>query len=241
METREEPDSEDYSVVLSEEGRKNWTLKRCTRTSSGSGFVVVDTRTSRSVTWKTPPSMIRHHVSSNSNPKRNAVSTKDNEEAYFAMLKDATAHVHSMLPGKDVPLGSWVFKGDDNRPADDPDERIVRYNISSIVSLLSEGTKVEAVALFRVFLTSLTRANAYVLLSIKSLQVLSRPRGEPEAADEREVADESDLKCIICMDRERSIVLHPCKHLGLCDSCPREGRCLVCRADVERNEKVFVV
>ena len=45
--------------------------------------------------------------------------------------------------------------------------------------------------------------------------------------------------CVICMDRERDILLLPCRHLAVCDQCwdrPEvDVRCPVCRQEVDEE------
>ena len=56
------------------------------------------------------------------------------------------------------------------------------------------------------------------------------------------------LRCIICLENEVLYSLQPCSHLGLCHSCAEllQGRnqgqelCPICRAPIERYQRVFL-
>lgn len=48
------------------------------------------------------------------------------------------------------------------------------------------------------------------------------------------------LECTVCMDKERSILLEPCKHLALCESCANKCQeCPLCRATITSKVKVI--
>lgn len=54
-----------------------------------------------------------------------------------------------------------------------------------------------------------------------------------------------DLNCVICQEREKCILILPCKHMCLCSECKDElyrfhSRCPICRSYVHRTMKVFV-
>ncbi|KAK9732164.1 hypothetical protein QE152_g13042 [Popillia japonica] len=54
-----------------------------------------------------------------------------------------------------------------------------------------------------------------------------------------------DATCVICQEREKCILILPCKHMCLCSECKDElyrfhSRCPICRSYVHRTMKVFV-
>ena len=50
--------------------------------------------------------------------------------------------------------------------------------------------------------------------------------------------------CIICFERQRDIVLYPCRHVCICSACSDiaalKSTCPVCRAVIESSEKLFM-
>ncbi len=55
----------------------------------------------------------------------------------------------------------------------------------------------------------------------------------------REDAEDA-VKCVICLDNPRTMVLRPCRHLVLCNSCPRVTECPVCRQRVQSRVRVVL-
>jgi len=52
---------------------------------------------------------------------------------------------------------------------------------------------------------------------------------------------EARMKCCVCRETERQVVLRPCQHLALCNACARRvDRCPLCRSSIERYEVVCV-
>lgn len=54
-----------------------------------------------------------------------------------------------------------------------------------------------------------------------------------------------DIYCVICQEREKCILILPCKHMCLCSECKDQlyryhSRCPICRSYVHRTMKVFV-
>ena len=54
----------------------------------------------------------------------------------------------------------------------------------------------------------------------------------------------SDMVCIVCMEREKKVVLLPCKHMCMCKVCTDEimadkARCPVCREPVVDSFEAF--
>ena len=54
----------------------------------------------------------------------------------------------------------------------------------------------------------------------------------------------SDMLCVVCMEREKKVVLLPCKHMCMCKVCTAEiiadsARCPVCREHVADSFEAF--
>jgi hypothetical protein len=50
------------------------------------------------------------------------------------------------------------------------------------------------------------------------------------------------LKCVVCMERVRNVVIKPCAHLALCDACCKRidaSSCPICRAPASGVDIVF--
>ena len=67
-----------------------------------------------------------------------------------------------------------------------------------------------------------------------------------EAAGHLEKKLQANMKCCICQDRVKNILLKPCKHLSLCEQCldevlvRRDKVCPLCRKKIEGHDKVFL-
>jgi hypothetical protein len=53
----------------------------------------------------------------------------------------------------------------------------------------------------------------------------------------------SRLQCIVCMDREKSTMLLPCKHLMYCEDCAAlalaQKKCFFCNGAVEGRDRIY--
>jgi hypothetical protein len=46
--------------------------------------------------------------------------------------------------------------------------------------------------------------------------------------------------CVVCMDKDKNILLGPCNHLCVCQDCSVPlKKCPMCRGDIEKKTKVF--
>ena len=86
-------------------------------------------------------------------------------------------------------------------------------------------------------LRNLTRANADLIVKCENcLTALKEFTGSTALA--------AKISCSVCCTRERTHVLIPCGHGGMCQSCAeralRRGRCFQCRANVEQLLKIFL-
>lgn len=64
-------------------------------------------------------------------------------------------------------------------------------------------------------------------------------------ADEKDELDNEATLCVICQERQRCIVLFPCKHLCLCDECSYnlasyQNTCPLCRIYINNQLKIYV-
>lgn len=62
---------------------------------------------------------------------------------------------------------------------------------------------------------------------------------------DQDLAALESLLCIICRDRDKCVLLFPCKHLCLCNECASvidayENKCPICRVSIYQKIKVFV-
>ena len=58
------------------------------------------------------------------------------------------------------------------------------------------------------------------------------------SGDRDEVPPENS-ECMVCSDTTRNAVFLPCGHMAMCWSCAEKvKKCLVCKASIERKEKV---
>jgi len=73
----------------------------------------------------------------------------------------------------------------------------------------------------------------------QSLSIVSNTKMAKERADE-------EIKyCCVCLERKKSVLILPCKHLCLCHHCSvtkakHIASCPICRADVEEKISVFI-
>lgn len=82
-----------------------------------------------------------------------------------------------------------------------------------------------------------------ILSNVESLKnrIIKR---ENEDSDDVETVDavpiNDDTLCSICMDNKKNILLRPCKHLCICDSCNKYlEKCPLCRTNISSTEKVY--
>lgn len=59
-----------------------------------------------------------------------------------------------------------------------------------------------------------------------------------------ESAIRNSTECVVCMDAEKSIVLLPCRHAQLCNSCAesckqRDGLCPTCRVEIKEILPIY--
>ena len=55
----------------------------------------------------------------------------------------------------------------------------------------------------------------------------------------------NEIKCTICYEKNRNVILYPCRHLVLCQNCSEtikiynDSKCPLCRTKFNYYEKVF--
>ena len=74
-------------------------------------------------------------------------------------------------------------------------------------------------------------------LNLSGLEVDEQPSQEP-------LLSRSDMVCVVCMEREKKVVLLPCKHMCMCKVCTDEilaikAQCPVCREPVVDSFAAF--
>ena len=57
---------------------------------------------------------------------------------------------------------------------------------------------------------------------------------------------EAQATCVVCLTRPSQMLIQPCRHLCMCGECVSRGgqalsRCPVCRGNVSRIERIYVV
>ena len=81
-------------------------------------------------------------------------------------------------------------------------------------------------------------------IDVKEVQVDSKMEIENKIQVKAEIKKESseDSTCVICMERQRNVVLLPCGHFGFCDVCAANiSDCPICRTKTNGFNKVFTV
>jgi len=76
---------------------------------------------------------------------------------------------------------------------------------------------------------------------LKKKQLFVRgPSNQPAQTIEANVDDENNL-CVVCLEKEKCVVMFPCKHLSTCTNCAAAlDECPMCRAPIENRLEVFV-
>jgi len=53
--------------------------------------------------------------------------------------------------------------------------------------------------------------------------------------------EEQERNCVVCLEKERKVLLLPCKHVCLCESCSvNVDVCPLCRAIINSKTTVFI-
>lgn len=63
------------------------------------------------------------------------------------------------------------------------------------------------------------------------------PKARSGARDQDEKAVDGELKCIVCLENRRAVLVVPCNHLHVCNSCFSQWNthCATCRTPVESH------
>mmetsp|Transcript_20806 Transcript_20806/g.43465 ORF Transcript_20806/g.43465 Transcript_20806/m.43465 type:complete len:97 (+) Transcript_20806:72-362(+) len=73
-----------------------------------------------------------------------------------------------------------------------------------------------------------------------SLGVVRRRR--EEVIRNRATEGRSEKLCCVCMEKERQVLLMPCRHLCVCRGCSEDARlldCPICRSDISERMVVY--
>ena len=76
---------------------------------------------------------------------------------------------------------------------------------------------------------------------LKKKQLFVRgPSNQPRETIEAQVDDDNQM-CVVCIEKPKSVVMFPCKHLSTCTNCAAMiDECPMCRAPIENRLEVFV-
>ena len=58
--------------------------------------------------------------------------------------------------------------------------------------------------------------------------------------DEKE-EDNNNIKCVICLENYKCMLLMPCKHVCCCEQCSKDiNQCPLCRKNIESKTKIYL-
>ena len=58
--------------------------------------------------------------------------------------------------------------------------------------------------------------------------------------DEKE-EDNNNIKCVICLENDKCMLLMPCKHVCCCEQCSKDiNQCPLCRKNIESKTKIYL-
>ena len=71
---------------------------------------------------------------------------------------------------------------------------------------------------------------------------LSEKKAIKKNDDEKdEENNNDDMKCVICLEKNKCYVFLPCKHACCCEECSKNlKQCPVCRNNIESSFKIFL-
>ena len=65
--------------------------------------------------------------------------------------------------------------------------------------------------------------------------------GEPASASAKQIGPAQDSVCVVCLCAARSVVLIPCGHLAVCQSCyVRLQQCPICRSVIRGSIRSYM-
>lgn len=95
-------------------------------------------------------------------------------------------------------------------------------------------------AIVKHFLKKLNIAFVWLAFSVSATYILELfLKQKSPAIRGPDVDAPEELQCIVCLSAYRKVLLHPCNHLCLCESCMKNlTNCPVCRKRIEYFQKV---
>ena len=77
--------------------------------------------------------------------------------------------------------------------------------------------------------------------AIATQSAASHTNGEPATASTQQIGSAQESMCVVCMSTARSVVLIPCGHLAVCQSCyTRLQLCPICRSAIRGAIRSYV-
>jgi hypothetical protein len=68
-----------------------------------------------------------------------------------------------------------------------------------------------------------------------------KPKQEATAAEVKIEESSSNIECVVCLERQKRVMLNPCKHLCCCKECSKKvDTCPLCRKKVEEKIDVYL-
>lgn len=102
-------------------------------------------------------------------------------------------------------------------------------------------------ALHRFLYLKIVRLYEFVRVNIHTVtrNRVQRVVVESSSSDSDDLEEPAERYCVICQEREKCILILPCKHLCLCSECTLRLRnynrhCPICRTRVQKTMKIFV-
>lgn len=92
------------------------------------------------------------------------------------------------------------------------------------------------------------QSHALQKLSLQQLVSLKRRLEQSIDAVQEEIvkkqkeeeAEKQGMLCMICMSARKNVLFFPCMHVSICDKCPGQKTCCLCRTKIEKSVKIFV-
>lgn len=81
---------------------------------------------------------------------------------------------------------------------------------------------------------------AYLHTSLLQVDAL---RARVRKAERGLSSTQDQARCVVCIDKPKSVALVPCGHVCMCDGCARRSeisRCPICRHDITSTMAVFL-
>ena len=87
----------------------------------------------------------------------------------------------------------------------------------------------------------------YPYLPIKNNNISNINKDNDKDKDKKNVHDKDDgdenenMKCVICLENDKSFLFMPCKHVCCCENCSKNlNQCPICRNKIESSFKIYI-